>query len=517
MQKVVQTLTEEDVKFNKFFDFGCNAYGTLEIEFETGYEENIEIVIGEIAENGRIVHPRNYCTFIQNIIRSGIGRNVIKFKIPDFISAYGCNPHYPHPEGTDGEIAPFRYVEVNRHYGEVTVRRTAYYPDWDDAASDFQCDNEVLKKVWDFCKYSIKAESVFDVYIDGERERLPYEGDAVINQLGHFCCDASYLIARNTIDYFFQASTWPVEWLLLTVKLVYDYYMYSADKSSLQKWLAQLDNKLLLTCRNEDGLLTAELYKKTPDCKLGDIIDWPPSEQDNYEIGDINFVPNSYLCGALQMMYELTNDKKYLDFAVQTRNSLRKYFLKNGLFTDSITSNHTALHTAFFALYFGICEGEEIENHKNIILAKDMSCSVYCAQFLLETCFMYGLEEHAVKLITSDGERSWLNMMREGATTTMETWGNRIKSNQDWTHAWGAAPANVVTRYLCGIRPIKPGFSEFCVDPHPGTLNKFKVRQMTIHGAIELEWSPEVKVLTVPENTVAIYHGKKYVSGKHIL
>ena len=202
---------------------------------------------------------------------------MIKFKIPDFISAYGCNPHYPHPEGTDGEIAPFRYVEVNRHYGKVTVRRTAYYPDWNDEASDFQCDNEVLKKVWDFCKYSIKAESVFDVYIDGERERLPYEGDAVINQLGHFCCDASYKIARNTIDYFFQASTWPVEWVLLTIKLVYDYYMYSGDVVSLQKWLPQLEDKLLLKYHNQDGLLSNELYLKfaSNNKQYRDIVDWP--------------------------------------------------------------------------------------------------------------------------------------------------------------------------------------------------------------------------------------------------
>ncbi len=48
-----------------------------------------------------------------------------------------------------------------------------------------------------------------------------------------------------------------------------------------------------------------------------------------------------------------------------------------------------------------------------------MACSVYCAQFLLEVCFEYGLEDHARKLTTDDSKRSWLNMLRAGATMTI--------------------------------------------------------------------------------------------------
>lgn len=520
MLRKVDEITKDDVCFNGFFDFGQNAYSTLEVELDTDFAENVEIIVGEVACDGHIVHPTNYCTFIQNIIQTGIGHNVLRFNIHDYIPAYGCNPHCPTPPDVDGEFAPFRYVEVNRHYGKVTVRRTAYYPDWDDSASDFQCSDTALKKVWNFCKYSIKAESVFDRYVDGERERMPYEGDAFINQLGHFCCDASYSTARNTIDHFFEygSFTWPVEWLLLTPLLARDYWLYSGDNASVARWLPLLDDKLLLDYLNKDSLLDRQVYKeKSPDRSLRDIVDWPESEQDGYDFSNVNFVPNAYLYGALLAMHELTGKDKYLELANAQRLAIRRHFLKDGVFVDSLGSSHTALHTAMFALYFQLCEEDEIDAHRKIILGKGMDCSVYGAQFLLETCFRHGMAEHAVALMTSSSKRSWLNMMREGATTAMESWGDECKQNQDWTHAWGAAPANIITRCLCGIRPQKPAFAEFIVDPQPGNLAEFKVRQMTPKGAIELEWSSAKKTLSVPPGTVAIFKGRRFAEGIHEL
>jgi len=521
VQKEVQVLTQKKVHFNSFFDFGRNAYSTLEIELETSFQENIEILVGEVAENGRIKHPTNYCTYIQNILQTSIGHQVIKFKIPEYIPAYACNPFMRCPEGPDGEIAPFRYVEVNRHYGDVTVRRTAWYPDWDDDAADFTCSDPDLKQVWDFCKYSIKAESVFDKYVDGERERMPYEGDAVINQLGHFCNDAHFQIAKNTIDHFFAMGefTWPTEWRLLTPRLVRDYYFYSGDAESVKRWIPLLEEKLLLEYRNSDGLLDQSVYRKRYTAnELRDIVDHPVEEQDHYEMGNVNFVPNSYLYDALKAMFDITGDNKYLEIASEFKASVRKHLMHNGLFVDSIGSTHTAQHTAMFALLYGFCDSqEEIDRHRAIVLSKDMACSVYGAQFLLEACFAGNMSDHGIKLMTSKGQRSWFNMINSGATTAMESWGDEFKDNQDWTHAWGAAPANIVTRCLCGIRPLAAGFKRFAVDPRPGSLSSFYVRQPTIHGAIELDWQPDCVTLTVPENTEAVYQDRILPPGKHTL
>jgi hypothetical protein len=43
-----------------------------------------------------------------------------------------------------------------------------------------------------------------------------------------------------------------------------------------------------------------------------------------------------------------------------------------------------------------------------------------------------------------------------GATITLEAWDDRFKPNQDWNHAWSAAPANLIPGRLMGITPAEP-------------------------------------------------------------
>ncbi|NMA43287.1 MAG: hypothetical protein GX946_07880 [Oligosphaeraceae bacterium] len=525
--------TEEltgEVSLHGFFDFGKDAFATLEFELEGEFTENTEVIIGEVAKDGKIVHKPGFKTFLQHIFQQKNGRHVYRFPIPPYIPAYGGFPYCTAPREADGEVAPFRYVEVNRYYGKVTLRRKAWFGDWNDDASFFTSSKPILNEVWDFCKYSIKATSLFDCYVDGERERMPYEGDAYINQLGHFCNDANFTIARNTLQHFMNQGqyTWPTEWLLLTPLMVRDYLYYSGDKESVSQWLPHLKYKLLPQFMTEEGLLAPALFadKGNADVRdennhiiqwgIRDIIDYPPTEQDGYDLRQVNFVPNAYLYAGLLAMEDLTGDDSYGKRAQMLKTAIRKHFLKDGLFVDSLGSNHTGIHSAMFAIAFGLTEGSETAAHAAVLSARKMACSVYGAQFLLDACYQCGLAEHALSLMTSTEERSWVNMMREGATITMESWGDRWKANQDWNHAWGAAPANIIARRLCGIRPTAPGFTTFIVEPQPASLEEFHCVQPTIHGAIELAYSKDKGYrLTVPEGTQATYFGQTYTAGTH--
>jgi hypothetical protein len=217
-------------------------------------------------------------------------------------------------------------------------------------------------------------------------------------------------------------------------------------------------------------------------------------------------VPNVYRFEALKAMHSLTGNGKYLAEAENLKKSIRQNFIKDGRFVDSLDSDHTAIHTAMFALYSGLAEADEIDRMKDVISERGMACSVYCAQFLVETCFANGMAEHAIDLMRSDSDRSWFNMLRAGATMSMESWGG--KKNQDWSHAWGAAPANLIPRCLCGIRPLKPGFSEFIVAPEPGDLEFFSYLQPTVYGGVKVEYhrGSGVKV-TLPDGTEHCFAG----------
>ena len=94
-----------------------------------------------------------------------------------------------------GPVMPFRYVEIENASGslkpEMLRQIMVHYP-FDDAAADFRCSDERLNAIWELCKYSMKATSFGGIFVDGDRERLPYEADAYINQLGwyHFAATA---------------------------------------------------------------------------------------------------------------------------------------------------------------------------------------------------------------------------------------------------------------------------------------------------------------------------------------
>lgn len=103
-----------------------------------------------------------------------------------------------------------------------------HYP-FDDDVSRFTSSDPVLNDVWDLCKHSIKATSFCGVYIDGDRERIPYEADAYIDQLCHYCVDREYAMVRYTHEYLLMHPTWPTEWILHSVLMAWADYLYTGN------------------------------------------------------------------------------------------------------------------------------------------------------------------------------------------------------------------------------------------------------------------------------------------------
>ena len=246
-------------------------------------------------------------------------------------------------------------------------------------------------------------------------------------------------------------------------------------------------------------------------------MDWPVGERDGYEFGEVNLVPNCYHYGALLAMYELSREEWYLRRAAEVKQAIRGSMLKNGLFVDHPGSTHTSLHSAMFAIRFGVADAAEYPALVSVIRSRGMACSVYGAQFLLEACYRCGLADHALALMVGGGLRSWRNMLDKGATITMEAWDDSLKPNQDWNHAWGAAPANIIPRGLCGIRPLSPGFGMFDVNPQIASLSSVSLRQPTKHGPIELEIQDGRMELAVPEGTRGIFRKQVLTPGKHCM
>jgi hypothetical protein len=142
-----------------------------------------------------------------------------------------------------------------------------------------------------------------------------------------------------------------------------------------------------------------------------------------------------------------------------------------------------------FPLAFDLVPEEQVESVIRFIKTRGMACSVYGSQYLLEGLYKHGAAGYGAQLITDTmGDRNWWNMIRIGSTITLEAWDQKYKPNMDWNHAWGAAPANIITRHMWGITPLTPGFGTAQIKPQLGDLSHAEIKAPTRKGVIHAEY-----------------------------
>ena len=131
-----------------------------------------------------------------------------------------------------------------------------------------------------------------------------------------------------------------------------------------------------------------------------------------------------------------------------------------GLYRDGVGTDHASLHANLFPLAFGLVPAGQRPQIARWLAGRGMAGSVYAAQYLLQALFDNGEDAAALALMTAPGDRSWRHMVDSGATITWEAWDQKYKPNQDWNHAWGAAPANLLPRYVLGAQPLDSGMEQ---------------------------------------------------------
>ena len=505
-----------------FVDFGKDAFGTLVLEIDPVAEDTIIVHLGEkISGQNRIDRkPEGSLRYQKVLLPVKPGKKTYFLELPK--DARNTGPAAIQLPDSIGVITPFRYCELENCSFDLkpaNIRQKVIWYFFDDKMSSFTSSDTILNKVWDICKYSMKATSFAGIYVDGDRERIPYEADAYINQLGHYYTDREYSLARLTNEYFIKHPTWPTEWILHTVPLFYNDFMFTGNIESIKNFYEELKYKTLFSLSREDGLIsskncTDEIMRNLgfSDAKerLRDIVDWPPSqkdtgwklatpegERDGYEMVEINTVVNAYYYYGLKCMSELAGrlGKKedsvfYRKQAFLVKKSFNEKLLSRstGIYTDGESSQHSSLHANMMALVFNLVPEENKKAVIDFIKSRGMACSVYGSQYLLEGLYNAGEADYALSLLTATNDRSWWNMIRVGSTISMEAWDMKYKPNSDWNHAWGAAPANIIPRCMWGIIPAEPGYAKAVIKPQLGKLAYSKINVPTIRGNIYAEY-----------------------------
>ena len=505
-----------------FVDFGKAAFGTVELTLTSpAAGREVQVHLGEVPAGDDSIdrNPGGSRRYRVMTLRLKEGTHTYRVAItPDKRNTGSRAIKMP---AYAGEVMPFRYCEVANcpsDLDDAKIRQIAVHYPFDENASRFGSSSPVLNDVWELCKYSIKATSFCGVYVDGDRERIPYEADAYINQLCHYCVDREYTMARYTHEYLMTHPTWPTEWILHSVLMASADYMYTGNIESAAHFYEDLKAKTLLPLARADGLISTQTGLVTDEVlrsihfkgKLRDIVDWPHGnilglkggygETDDFEFKPINTVVNAFHYRALVLMSRIAKDlgktrdaERFTEAAARVKRSFNEKLLdkKKGIYVDGEGSTHSALHANMFPLAFGLVPPDYVPSVAAFVKSRGMVCSVYGSQYLLEALYAAGEDDYALQLMTDrSSDRSWPHMIYDvGTTITLEAWDNKYKPNQDWNHAWGAAPANIIPRCLMGIEPVEPGFAKVRIKPQVGGLKSASLDLPTVRGTIHADFT----------------------------
>lgn len=527
---------------HSFIDFGKAAFGRLRVNLSgTSGSDTVIIHLGEAQKGGKINRDPG------GTIRYSVYKLALKRGWNTYVVAINPDRRNTGPQAIrmpeyTGEVTPFRYCEIENYPLPVqtgnVVRETVFYP-FDEDDSRFESSDTVLNRIWDLCKYSIKATSFPGVYIDGDRERIPYEADAYINQLCHYGVAREYSLARYSHEYLIMKPTWPTEWILQSVLMAWNDYLYTGNEESLRHFYNDLKAKTLISLADEDGFISTRTGKVTPEVlksihfngNLRDIVDWPHTgilglgkneggETDGFVFQDVNTVVNAFhyralllMAGIAELLNEPSDRQMFFDQSGKLKKAFNEKLLdkKRGIYVDGVGTDHSSLHGNMFPLAFDLAPEKNVKKITDFLQSRGMACSVYGSQFLLDAIFDGNDAEYGLSLLNSTAERSWYNMVRLGSTISLEAWDNKYKPNLDWNHAWGAAPANLIPRKLMGIEPLEPGFGRIRIKPQPASLKWAEIKHPTLRGEVLLSFKNNpgksfVLDVSIPANTSAVIY-----------
>ncbi|MFD4577378.1 family 78 glycoside hydrolase catalytic domain [Streptomyces sp. NPDC058417] len=477
-------------------DLGREIVGGLALRVTGRAGDTVEVRLGEeLNTDGTVRHKLRAGNTYQEVwtLRDGT----------QHVEHWGCRA--------------FRWAELRTSVdlsGAVVTGR-AWKAAWNDADSSFTSSDPALDRVRELCRYSIEATRA-DLYVDTPtRERGPYEGDALVNQLSEYAVQRSCALARWSDDYLVRHGTWPTEYRLMCALSAWEDYLATGDDRQLARDYDLLAAKNLTASLGADGLV-----RKDP-ASPADLVDWPASQRDGYVFTEVNTVVNAFQYAAFDALARCATVLRRTADARQLRSradtsaaAVRATLLDSaaGRLVDGVGTTHSAQHATVFPVALGVLDAAPADVRRRLgdtLAAGGMRVSVYGAQFLLDALFRLGRSDAAIGLLTSTSTTSWLHML-DGlkATVVTEAWDPALKPNMTFSHAWASAPANVIARHVLGVRVAAPGAAEFLVRPRTGPLTSVRGTVPSVRGPVAVSvrrdrTAHETRV-TVPPNSRAV-------------
>ena len=431
-----------------FLDFGTEITASLELDAVGDEGDKIILHFGEELDgNGDVRYRmRSACNY-EDIVALKSGENHIE----------------------QYEYKAFRYASVKSQGNAKILGARAivrHYP-FDDDHCNIETDNEKLKAIFELCKNTVKYGAQ-EVFVDCPgREKGQYAGDLTITGASHIILTGDISLFKKAIDNQVQSgriceglmAVTPgshmqeiADYSLQFPMLALRHYKYTGDVEYLLSNYRVCENIISYFKKyaRADGLLEDVIDK-------WNLVDWPKNLRDGYDFplenpleaghGAHNVI-NAFYIGCIKNTEEIAailGIERECESAALTDSYNAEFYREElGIYVDRRGSDHGAVHSNILPLFYGLTNEKNEKSVSDYLVGRGNSTGVYMSYFLLKALCRVGRYSDALAIILDEGEHSWCNMLREGATTCFEAWGKEQKWNTSLCHPWATAPISVL-------------------------------------------------------------------------
>lgn len=533
---------------NHVLDFGQNIAGYLEFTVKGKPGQEIRLVCGEVLDkDGNIdlsgiqeTRPAkgwNNITLVKKLLTNQVSGEVDPTPHQEILfTCSGGEDHYK----TSFAVFGFRYVQIETDVAVDPAAFTAIavYSDMEQTGT-FSCSNELVNKLLENTRWSMKG-NFLDLPTDcPTRERLGWTGDAqLFFDTGAYLMDTASFFRKWLVDMqdaqykdgllpavfpyqgvemMYKSTGSSVGWADAVYLIPYRYYKRYGDKAILEqtwpmveKYAEYLMTHLGMRDKKEAKENPHNQYTYEKGIHLGEWLE--PEEFRDKVYGTQAKHPEectAYLYYAMETIGEMAKllgkqdmAKRCAEVAKGAKTAYHALFVKTG----TLNTNRQAKLVRPLAL--GLLDGEDKENAQRLLVKAVSDYRFRVGTGFLSTVFILpvlteaGETEIAYKMLENEEKPGWLGEVLDGATTVWENWEGNLSQN----HYSPGAVCQWLFESVAGIQVT--GESRFRIAPIPGgTLTEAMASYQSPYGKVESGWkkgeNSTVFTVAIPANTTA--------------
>jgi alpha-L-rhamnosidase len=353
----------------------------------------------------------------------------------------------------------------------------------------FSCSNPLLTKIWYTGAYTVRLNLLKDYFgaiLMDRGDRISWTGDAHTAQAAALAAFGNWDFIRQNLERTANDSNGIESYSLYWVQSLLDYYRYTGDKATFERYIPTVEQKLA----HGDSI-----YANPPIGFYG----WDERLGAGFEDANCLEAQNAY-----RMLFIGTCRYFASEAATIGRTDLQRKYdsLANAKIKQLRSNPHWydafGIHADADAINAGFCtptEQEAIFHREFASRENRLSYSPFNEYFILYALANMNRFPEALRTALD----CWGGQIKYGGTTFFEvyrpSWNDILKPNDpvpncqsgetSLCHPWSAGVTMWLTEEIAGIQPASPGFDTVLLRPHLGRLlTSVSGSVLTPHGVV---------------------------------